>query len=76
MPAIVTKSYIDLYQYKDIDKNPATFRVSRISGNFGVPGQFDNVLTKDKVDMSSKGFKKVYLSHDYNVTCTPLEQKF
>lgn len=73
-PAIVTKSYIDLYK-SDAPEGEAVLRISRISGKLGVPGNGDAVSTVRKLDFSSDSAIE-YRNYEYNVNCSPLEQKF
>lgn len=75
MPAIVTKSYIDLYKSEDTSNNDPVFRISRINGKFGVAGVGDAVSTQRRLDFSSN-FSIEYWDYDYSVDCSPLEQKF
>lgn len=73
-PAIVTKSYIDLYK-TDVSEGEAVFRISRINGKLGAPGSGDAVLTVRKLDFSSESAIE-YRNYEYNVNCSSLEQKF
>lgn len=73
-PAIVTESYIDLYK-TEVSEGEAVFRISRINGKLGAPGNGDSVLTVRKLDFSSESAIE-YRNYEYNVNCSPLEQKF